>query len=294
MNSNRSLPEKIRVSVGSAIVLGLLKGKIDTSPTTVYMLTYRDGKCLANCGFCPQARASNCGSGMLARVTWPSFSTEQVIGKIPPASEKSDVKRVCIQALNYPKVFAEVLSLTEAICSRSKVPISVSIQPLSKSQMTALKQSGVSCISIALDAATQRIFDEVKGAATLSSYTWKHQRTALAEAVEVFGMNHVYTHLIAGLGETEKEMVETIQWCVDSGVYPSLFAFTPIPGTALGGRNQPPIASYRRIQLARYLIVRGRTQSQKMKFDHRGRIIDFGMPKAQLKEAISRGTPFHT
>jgi len=52
----RSLPKRIRVSVGSAIVLGLIKGRLDAEPTTVYLLTYRHEKCSANCGFCPQAK----------------------------------------------------------------------------------------------------------------------------------------------------------------------------------------------------------------------------------------------
>jgi len=77
-----SLPEKIRVSIGSAIVLGLTKGIMDAEPTTTYMLTYRPEKCSANCGFCPQARMSKSRADMLSRVTWPPFPTELVISKI--------------------------------------------------------------------------------------------------------------------------------------------------------------------------------------------------------------------
>jgi biotin synthase-related radical SAM superfamily protein len=76
------LPEKIRVSIGSAIVLGLTNGIMDAEPTTTYMLTYRPEKCSANCGFCPQARMSKGRADMLSRVTWPRFPTEQVVSKI--------------------------------------------------------------------------------------------------------------------------------------------------------------------------------------------------------------------
>ena len=51
-----SKPEKVRVSIGSAIVLGLVKGMLDAEPTTIYLLTYIKGKCSANCAFCPQAK----------------------------------------------------------------------------------------------------------------------------------------------------------------------------------------------------------------------------------------------
>ena len=36
----RHLPELIRVSLGTAMVLGLIKGKLDDAPTTAYLMTY--------------------------------------------------------------------------------------------------------------------------------------------------------------------------------------------------------------------------------------------------------------
>jgi biotin synthase-related radical SAM superfamily protein len=292
--SNQGLPEKIRVSTGSAIVLGLINGRLDVAPTTVYMLTYHDGKCISNCGFCPQAKASTSRADMLARVTWPVFPTMNVIGKISLSNVKGDVRRVCIQALNYRNVFNDILHLTKAIRLQIDVPISVSCLPLSKVQLKKLTKEGVERISIALDAATKRLFDKVKGASTQGSYSWKQQKRALENAVEIFGRNKVYTHLIVGLGETEKQMTKTIQWCINSGVYPSLFAFTPIQGTALEDKPQPSIEEYRRVQLARYFIMRRETQFRNMRFDGKGRIIVFGVSKNQLEEAISHGHVFQT
>jgi biotin synthase len=294
MSIQHDVPEKIRVSVGSAIILGLLKGKIDAPPTTVYMLTYREGKCLANCGFCPQARTSSSRADMLARVTWPPFPTTQVIERIASLTENDTVKRVCIQALNYPNVSNDLLHLAKLIHSNSNVPISISCPPASKTHLEQLAKAGVDRISIALDAATEQLFNKVKGAETKSPYQWKQQHQALQKAIEVFGKNQVYTHLIVGLGETEKEITETIQNCVDKGIQPSLFAFTPIPGTALEKQQQPPIEAYRRIQLARHLIVHGKARVQNMKFDTKEKITDFGVPKTKLKETISDGTPFRT
>ncbi len=54
----RQFPDLIRVSLGTAMVLGLLDGKLDAEPTTAYLMTYKLGKCTANCGFCPQAKTS--------------------------------------------------------------------------------------------------------------------------------------------------------------------------------------------------------------------------------------------
>ncbi len=73
------LPEQIRVSTGTAIVLELLKGKLDAEPTTAYLMTYKQGKCTANCGFCPQARGSKSSTELLSRVSWPTFPTSNVL-----------------------------------------------------------------------------------------------------------------------------------------------------------------------------------------------------------------------
>jgi len=288
------LPKKIRVSVGSAIVLGLTRGMLDAKPTTIYLLTYRPGKCFANCGFCPQAKTSSSRADMLSRVTWPPFSTEQVLSKIEHTVKGDLIKRICLQALNYPTVFDDILNLSQDILLRVKVPLSVSCQPLEKEQMITLAEVGVDRVSIALDAATKELFDEVKGPLAEGPYTWETQRKALEEAVQTFGKGRVTTHLIAGLGENEKEIISMIQWCVDLGVYPSLFAFTPIPGTALGNRPQPPLRFYRKVQVARHLIVHGKTRYENMTFNQDGRLIKLGVPKEQVWEVIKTSSPFLT
>jgi len=293
MNKPR-LPEKVRVSVGSAMVLGLIKGKLDAPPTTVYLLTFYKGKCMANCGFCPQARTSTSRADMLSRVSWPAFQTEDVISRIAFTAEKGTIQRVCIQAINYPTVFNDLLPLSTSIVASARVPVSASCQPLNTMQMTKLAEAGVDRVSIALDAATQQVFEKVKGVLSQSPYDWEKQRKTLEEAVHIFGKGSVSTHLIVGLGENEKQITETVQWCVDSGVCPSLFAFTPISGTTLEGLPQPSLNSYRRVQLARYLIVHGKARFENMKFDSKGRIVDWGVSKQMLQEAVEKGIPFQT
>ncbi|NIR87773.1 radical SAM protein, partial [Candidatus Bathyarchaeota archaeon] len=204
------------------------------------------------------------------------------------------IKRVCVQALNYPTVFKDVLSLAREIKSRVKVPISISCQPLNRKQMKKLAEVGVDRVSIALDAATEELFDTVKGASADGPYTWRNHLKALKEAVQTFGKGSVTTHLIAGLGESEKEIIQTIQWCVDIGVYPSLFAFTPMPGTALEKHPQPPLSYYRKLQVAHFLITKGKTRCENMRFSEDNRLIDFGVPKEVVQRVIRTGHPFLT
>jgi len=293
-DSDKCLPELVRVSLGSAVVLRLLKGKLDAMPRTLYLLTYRKDKCVANCGFCPQARGSRGRADMLSRVSWPVFPTRQVLRGIEKAVEDIRIGRVCLQALNYPEVFRHLLAFAKAVHSRVNVPISVSCQPLNRKNMQGLAEAEVERIGIPLDAATEELFEKVKGSSAGGPYVWEEQFKLLSEALEVFGKGKVSTHLIVGLGETEREMVEAIQRCVDMGVLPALFAFTPISGTVLEGNPQPAVTQYRRLQLARHLIFHEIMRYEDMLFDKEGGISDFGVDKEVLMHIVHEGKPFLT
>jgi biotin synthase-related radical SAM superfamily protein len=288
------LPQQIRVSIGSAIVLGLLEGKLDAAPTAAYLMTYKAGKCTANCLFCPQARTSRSKAELLSRVSWPVFATKNVLLKIENASAKQKIRRVCIQSLNYPEAFRHLIALATALKHRINVPISVSCQPLNVENICSLAEAGVDRIGIALDAATEKLFSEVKGSSTRSPYTWESQFKRLREALKVFGRGKVSTHLIIGLGETENDAVSLIQRCVDMGISTALFAFTPIRGTPLERKPQPLIEKYRRIQLARYLITNKHARSEGMHFDSFGCLADYAVEKETLTWIVETGKPFLT
>ena len=292
--TDNCLPQNLRVSLGSAIVLGLTKGKLDAKPTTAYLLMCRKQKCSANCGFCPQSKSSKSGADKLSRVTWPEFPTTEIIEGIEKTVNNKDIKRVCIQSLNYPEAFDDVNCFVKEVKSRVDVPVSVSTKPLNKQQMKKWRDSGVNRVSVALDAATEQIFSEVKGQNVDGPYNWENQHKALKDAVEVFGKGSVSTHIIVGLGETEKELCRTIQWCVDSGIYPGMFAFTPIKGTVLEKKSPPELSIYRRVQVAHYLLTHKDTCLENMKFDEKGIITGFGVSKEKLLEVVESGKPFLT
>ena len=155
-----------------------------------------------------------------------------------------------------------------------------------------MADAGAERIGIPLDAATEELFDKIKGPATGGPYCWEKQFKLLGEAVQIFGKGKISTHLIVGLGETEKEMVKIIQRCVDMSVLPALFAFTPISGTALGNNAQPPIQRYRRIQIVRHLIAYGIARCEDMRFDEEDCISDFGVDEQTLLQIIQMGEPF--
>src|SRR3972149_9529317 len=274
-NDSRFCP-KIRVSVGSAIVLGLIEGKLDAEPTTTYLMTYAAGKCSANCAFCPQARTSLSKAELLSRVSWPAFPTRSVVKRIGVAASQGRIRRVCIQALSYPSVFSDLVALVKMVKLHAVVPVSVSCQPTKNEDIRLLQAAGVDRIGIAIDAASPKLFAEVKRSGTNRSCNWEGQFAKLREAVEVFGKGNVSPHLIIGLGETDKEATSLIQECVDMTVLPALFAFAPVRGTALETRAQPDVTVYRRVQVARYLIVNRIARFSDMAFRVDGRIDSFG------------------
>jgi biotin synthase-related radical SAM superfamily protein len=290
----QKLPNNIRVSIGSAIVLGLLDGKLDAAPLTAYLMTYSNGKCSENCGFCTQANKSEGKAELLSRVAWPIFPTTRVIERITTAVQSGKIMRVCIQTLNYPTVFDDLTSLVTELKRNIHVPISASCQPISSIDIQRLAKTGLDRIGIAIDVATEQLFDQVKGAVANGSYTWDNQFHQLTNALKIFGKGKVSTHLIIGLGESEKDAVNFIDRCVDLSVLPALFAFTPIKGTALKDIPPPKVDVYRRIQLAHYLIINRLTAFDSMTFDVDGRIIDFGLNKRALDEIIETGKPFQT
>ena len=231
---------------------------------------------------------------MLSRITWPPFDTVKVIERVSEVFKKGLVKRVCVQALNYPNVAEELRAFVNRLKSSCGIPVSVSCPPLNREEMVKLADAGVQRLGFHLDAATKEIFNRVKGVDARGPYRWERHLEALKLAVEIYGEGRVSTHFIVGLGEEEKDVASMIQWCVDVGVLPSLFAFTPIRGTPLEASSPPDVCSYRRLQLARYLLVHKKTRFDRMNFDDRGRIVDFGFPVEELWRLSLSGKPFLT
>jgi len=280
----------VRVAFGTGVVLGLWKGQLAAAPTTAHLLTYYDGRCSANCKFCPQARESSSDPKMLSRVVWPRCELEKVLDALN--KNQSKFERICVQAVNYPGVVDDLCELVKKVKGVCNLPISVSCQPLTAGDVERLAAAGVERVGIALDAATPEVFDRIKGNGAGGPYTWPGHARALNDARAILG-KQVSTHLIVGLGESELEIVQTIQFLHDRGITIGLFAFTPIAGTSLAGRPQPDVVSYRRIQLARYFIVNGLSSLGRMHFNE-GKISDFGVAVDVLRKTIDSGEPFRT
>jgi len=263
-----------------------------TPPTTAYLMTYTDGRCSANCSFCPQARESVADISLLSRIEWPAYPLRRILESLE--KKGASFSRICLQTLNYPGFADEVAYILEEISQIAQTPKSLCAPPLPRERLGQLLRLGVDRVCFALDAATSTTFDEVKGRFVGSPYQWERHWKALKEALEAFGPDRVTTHLIVGLGETEEEMLATIQRLVDMRVLPSLFALTPVPGTRMADHQAPSVASYRRLQLGRHLIISGLSCFDDITFNKQGVLKSLGVREEVFVKAVVGGVPFQT
>lgn len=283
---------KIRVSVGTANQLGLRPCKNSVKMETAYLLTYAEGRCLANCQFCAQARESDASLERVARGVYPEYPLDDAINGLNDAVKEGSIKRACIQTINRPNLMNELTPLIKDL-KKTGVQISLSRHPSSCEELEKLKKLGVERITIPLDAVTEELFDRIKGKAVNNTYRWEDHWRGLERALEVFGKGRVGTHIILGFGETEKEALLTIARLLEMGIGAGLFAFVPIKGTPLEKRPKPSVEAYRRVQLGYYLLRKKIVKFSEFDFND-GAVSDFVIPKERLIKIIETGKPFLT
>ncbi|AEH25347.1 radical SAM protein [Pyrococcus yayanosii] len=267
----------IRISYGTAIAMGLIRARMLARPTTAYLMTYFPGHCRNDCAFCPQARSSRANLEKLSRVVWPVFELEEVLEVLP----KGGFSRICLQTVDYPGLVDDVLELLEALHPLG-LPVSISITPVSKDVLEAFRELGVDHVGIGLDVASESLYGKIKR----SLYSWRDMWKFTEDVIEVLGKGKAIVHLIAGLGETDRELLATIQGAYDMGAEVSLFAFTPVKGTALENGKSPPLRRYRRVQVALHIIRLGIARAEEFHYDEEGNLVSFGISKDELRGVL--------
>ena len=273
------------VSAGTAGVVGLNAIRQVDAPTTAYLMVGE--RCSYDCVFCTQARHSAARAHLLSRVAWPHYPLEETLQAIQRSFARGEIVRCCLQVTSSPGHLLRTLALVGELHARCSVPICVSITVPELDQVRALLEQGAERVSLALDAACERVYRDAKGD------DWSRRLALLYAAAHLFP-GHVGTHLIVGLGETEQEMVTTIQGMVDRRVTVGLFSFTPVAGTMWAKRLPPALPSYRRIQAARHLLLMGACRAADFSFSPSGEILSYGLDLAQLRGLLGDGRAFRT
>jgi biotin synthase len=295
-------PSTVRISLAAAMTLGFKKGKFyrDAKLGCINLLMEYDKGCTANCMYCGQARdivdQPTCKS--LIRVSWPSYPLDKVIEATKRAASKDKfVQRVCVSALTRKEAPKDLAEIVRKVKAGTGLKVSTLITPtvFKRKDLEAIKKAGAENITIAVDCCTPELFDELRGKGTKGPHRWDRYLKGIEEAVEVMGKGRysVGVHLIIGLGETEEDAVRFIQRCYDLGARVHLFSFYPEKGSLMQDGEQPPLDSYRRMQLARHLIDKGIATADNMEF-RGGELVDFGVPAKVVEAETLKGEAFMT
>lgn len=284
---------KVRASMGTLGVLGLELVAMDTQPTTAYLQIYTEKRCAANCLFCAQASGSSAELSHIARGMYIPADLESVVQRLKMAFDRGYLTRACIQTALYGGWWEDTVYLIKRIRELSKIPVSLSVFPLTDEQYRELKTLGINELVIPLDACTADLFDKIKGEGAGGPYSWDKHMEGLKRGAKIFGK--VGTHLIIGLGETDDEAVRLIDELHISGINAALFSYTYVPGAQLSLEQdkEDSIRHYRVVQVARHLILEGRTSYRDMRFSD-GILTDFGVERDAIMKIIEDGSAFQT
>jgi len=296
-------PEYVQMSTAAAITLGLVAGKMHRTSCTQclnLLVTYPEG-CRANCAYCGLARhreeARDYADRNFIRVDWPTARYDEVIERVKAGSDKGRFERMCISMITHPDSNDDTFVLLEKWTREvPQIPVSILSNPttLEKHHLEEMKRIGADIFTVALDAVTPAIFDRTRGRGVDSPHRYEKYWQAIEWAAEIYGPEKFGAHLIGGMGETEREILEVAQKIRDLGGHNHMFAFFPERGSLMEDWPAVDRGQWRRVQLARFLIdYRGR-RVEDMAFDEAGRVVDFGVAREVLEQEIAAGTPFRT
>jgi len=276
---------EIRISEGTAAVLGLNQVRAITPPRTAYLMIGEG--CPRDCAFCAQARSATGPAGHLSRVVWPSYPTAVVIERLARAAEMGALERVCLQTVAGAASLAAVRYLLPVLTAAIGLPVSASVYLRDLDDLAGLFDLGLDRVGIAIDAASPEVYRRTKHG---------DQAAALGflAAAAAAHPGRVSTHLIVGMGETEQESLTFVDWSLAQGITVGLFAFTPVRGTGMATVPPPPLASYRRIQAATELMRRGVAELGHYRFDADGRLAGIDLPRRTVETALADGRGFET
>ncbi len=224
---------KLRVSVGSAIALGLMKGSMKVEPGITYLML--PGICDAKCSYCTWGKED-----YLSRVRWPEFDVELLEG----------VKNYCLQTVEKKGLERELEAVLGALGSKGDVAISY----LTPERAEILEKNNVRQVGIGLDACTAELYKKHK-----PGLSWE-------KALDSFNYGFDFAcHIILGLGESDEDFLRLTQSMKDKNVKLALFAYTPVRGKKPVGYIS--LRRYRALQLASYLIEKEKASIEDFEFE---------------------------
>lgn len=293
-------PEYIRISIAAAIELGLKPGEIHGCGCGCINLlqNYPEG-CYANCSYCGLARERPglAEENSFIRVDWPLFPTDLVAEKIAEKEAESTVGRVCIAQVQDHRANDDLIDMTRRIRKQApNVPISALAMAtlLDKNILQEIQNAGADIIGIGMDAATEEIFYNTRGKGAKGPHDWDYHWEIVYMAREMYGPFKVNCHILIGLGETDRDLVDMFFKCYSKEIASYLFSFNAEPGTVMENVPRQSIKRHRRVQFTKHLIEEKGLKREAIQFNKDGFISGIDAEDSFMQETIDEGLPFMT
>lgn len=207
----------------------------DVLATTVLQECVRYRARETSCQFCAIEESLNSGKTI-------AHKTPEMLAEVAKAAVELDGVTQMIMTTGTPKTLDRGAAILEASARAVRavvdIPIQVQCEPPSEDMwFQRLKDAGVDALGMHLEAVSDRVRKQImpgKASVPLSRYM-----SAYKAAVQVFGKGNVSTYILAGLGDTEEEILSMSQQLIELGVYPFVVPFVPVAGTPLANHPMP-------------------------------------------------------
>ena len=222
--------------------IALLHGR-DVLATTVLQDCIRTRDRATACQFCAIAQSLQGGRTI-------AHKTPAQLAEVARAAVILDGIRHMVLTTGTPNTTdrgaAVLADSTAAIKAAIDLPIQAQCEPpRDHAWFARLRAAGVDSLGMHLEAATDAVRRRIMpGKATVSIDRYLE---AFAAAVPIFGRGQVSTYILAGLGDTEADILALAARLIGLGVYPFVVPFVPISGTPLQAHPAPSADFMRRV-----------------------------------------------
>jgi biotin synthase len=217
--------------------------------------------------------------------------------KIAEKEAESAVGRVCISQVQDHRANDDLVEITRKVHTAvPEVPLSglVNATTMSVPFLEQLKAEGIDIIGYGLDAVTEELFIKTRGKDAGGPHDWDYHWEMVLAARKIYGPMNVNCHLIVGLGETDRDLVDMFYRLKSDEIAGYLFSFNPEIGTALQHQTRQPIKRHRRVQLAKFLIEERNVERDVFQFDENGFIGSIDSEEELIQNTIDEGLSFMT
>ncbi|GAB3378370.1 MSMEG_0568 family radical SAM protein [Spongiibacter taiwanensis] len=164
------------------------------------------------------------------------------LAEVALAAVRLDGVKQMIMTTGTPKTSdrgaAVLVESIRAVKAAVNIPIQAQCEPPADDiWLDRLKAAGADALGMHMEAVSDRVRKAImpgKASVPLSRYL-----SAFAHAVTLFGPGNVSTYILAGLGDTEIEIINMGLRLIDMGVYPFVVPFVPVAGTPLANHPMP-------------------------------------------------------